>query len=157
MEDNLDFSYDSRDIQINSFKDYKNLVEFTGYSLSFILFLISALNFTNIIATDILKNKKSLSTIEAIGMTKKDIGKYLVKKNLTYLFTSLALSIVMMVLFDKFILKDFIEAMVFTSFSLVIIPLIMVNLLNIIIGILFSLNFYKSQTGDNLIDRIRNL
>ncbi|WP_304158369.1 FtsX-like permease family protein, partial [Fusobacterium ulcerans] len=84
FENEPDFSYDSRDLQIKSFKDFKNLIEFVGYSLSIVLFLISVLNFINVIATEILRNMVNLSILEAIGMTKKNIKKYLVKKNLIY-------------------------------------------------------------------------
>ena len=60
--------------------EFKSLIEFAGYSLSIALFLISVLNFINVIATEILRNMVNLSILEAIGMTKKNIKKYLVKK-----------------------------------------------------------------------------
>ena len=60
--------------------EFKSLIEFAGYSLSIELFLISVLNFINVIATGILRNMVNLSILEAIGMTKKNIKKYLVKK-----------------------------------------------------------------------------
>ncbi|MDU1583744.1 MAG: FtsX-like permease family protein, partial [Peptoniphilus harei] len=80
FENEPDFSYDSRDLQIKSTMEFKSLIEFAGYSLSIVLFLISVLNFINVIATEILRNMVNLSILEAIGMTKKNIKKYLVKK-----------------------------------------------------------------------------
>ena len=100
FENNPDFSYDSRDLQIKSFKDFKNLIEFVGYSLSIVLFLISVLNFINVIATEILRNMVNLSILEAIGMTKKNIKKYLVKKNLIYSLCGLVFSFIIMLLVD---------------------------------------------------------
>ena len=44
FENEPDFSYDSRDLQIKSTMEFKNLIEFAGYSLSIVLFLISVLN-----------------------------------------------------------------------------------------------------------------
>ena len=157
FENNPDFSYDSRDLQIKSFKDFKNLIEFVGYSLSIVLFLISVLNFINVIATEILRNMVNLSILEAIGMTKKNIKKYLVKKNLIYSISSLVFSFIVMLLVNKFILIDFMEQTQWTSYKFVIMPLIIVNFVNIIIGIIFTGKFYEKHSQNSLVDRIRSL
>ncbi|WP_300410993.1 ABC transporter permease, partial [Lagierella sp.] len=157
FENKPDFSYDSRDLQIKSFKDFKNLIEFVGYGLSLVLFLISVLNFINIIATEILRNKVNLSMLEAIGMTKKNIKKYLVQKNLIYSICGLVFSFIIMLLVNKFILEDFMAQTKWTSFKFVIRPLILVNLVNIIIGILFTGKFYEKHSKSSLVDRIRSL
>ena len=121
FENEPGFSYDSRDLQIKSFKDFKNLIEFVGYSLSIVLFLISVLNFINVIATEILRNMVNLSILEAIEMTKKNIKKYLAKKNLIYSLCGLVFSFIIMLLVDKFILLDFMEQTKWTSYKFVII------------------------------------
>lgn len=157
FENEPGFSYDSRDLQIKSFKDFKNLIEFVGYSLSIVLFLISVLNFINVIATEILKNMVNLSILEAIGMTKKNIKKYLVKKNLIYSLCGLVFSFIIMLLVDKYILIDFMEQTKWTSYKFVIMPLILVNFVNIIIGIIFTGRFYEKHSHNSLVDRIRNL
>ena len=157
FENEPGFSYDSRNLQIKSFKDFKNLIEFVGYSLSIVLFLISVLNFINVIATEILRNMVSLSILEAIGMTKKNIKKYLVKKNLIYSLCGLVFSFIIMLLVDKYILIDFMEQTKWTSYKFVIMPLILVNCVNIIIGILFTGRFYEKHSQNSVVDRIRNI
>ena len=157
FENEPDFSYDSRDLQIKSTMEFKNLIEFAGYSLSIVLFLISVLNFINVIATEILRNMVNLSILEAIGMTKKNIKKYLVKKNLIYSLCGLVFSFIIMLLVDKFILMDFMEQTQWTSYKFVIMPLILVNLVNIIIGIIFTGRFYEKHSQNSLVDRIRSL
>ena len=157
FENEPGFSYDSRDLQIKSTMEFKNLIEFAGYSLSIVLFLISVLNFINVIATEILRNMVNLSILEAIGMTKKNIKKYLVKKNLIYSLCGLVFSFLIMLLVDKFILMDFIAATQWTSYKFVIMPLILVNFVNIFIGILFTGRFYEKHSQNSLVDRIRSL
>ena len=157
FENEPGFSYDSRDLQIKSTMEFKNLIEFAGYSLSIVLFLISVLNFINVIATEILKNMVNLSILEAIGMTKKNIKKYLVKKNLIYSLCGLVFSFIIMLLVDKYILIDFMEQAKWTSYKFVIMPLILVNLVNIIIGIIFTDRFYEKHSQNSLVDRIRSL
>ena len=157
FENEPDFSYDSRDLQIKSTMEFKNLIEFAGYSLSIVLFLISVLNFINVIATEILRNMVNLSILEAIGMTKKNIKKYLVKKNLIYSISSLVFSFIVMLLVNKFILIDFMEQTQWTSYKFVIMPLIIVNFVNIIIGIIFTGKFYEKHSQNSLVDRIRSL
>ncbi|MBU5670032.1 ABC transporter permease [Peptoniphilus sp. MSJ-1] len=157
LENNLDFSFDSRDRQINSFKNFKNLIEFVGYSLSIILFIISILNFINIIATEIIKEKNSLSILEAVGMTKKSIRKYLIKKNLIYSISSLIFSSVLMVLINEFVLKSLLSNMNWTSYNFVILPLVIVNLINILLGITFTSLFYERQNRESLVERIRDI
>ena len=157
FENEPDFSYDSRDLQIKSTMEFKNLIEFAGYNLSIVLFLISVLNFINVIATEILRNMVNLSILEAIGMTKKNIKKYLVKKNLIYSLCGLVFSFIIMLLVDKYILMDFMAQTKWTSYNFVITPLIMLNIVNIIIGTLFTGKFYEKHSRDSLVDRIRNL
>ena len=157
FESEPDFSYDSRDLQIKSIMNFKNLIEFAGYSLSIVLFLISVLNFINVIATEILRNMVNLSILEAIGMTKKNIKKYLVKKNLIYSFCGLVFSFIITLLVDKFILIDFMEETKWTSYKFVIMPLIFVNFVNIIIGIIFTSRFYEKHSQKSLVDRIKSL
>ena len=157
FENEPDFAYDSRDLQIKSIMNYKNLIEFAGYSLSIVLFLISVLNFINVIATEVLRNMVNLSILEAIGMTKKNIKKYLVKKNLIYSLCGLVCSFIIMLLVDQYILIDFMEQTKWTSFRFVIGPLILVNLANIIIGILFTCKFYEKHSQNSLVGRIKSL
>ena len=157
FENEPDFSYDSRDLQIKSTMEFKSLIEFAGYSLSIVLFLISVLNFINVIATEILRNMVNLSILEAIGMTKKNIKKYLVKKNLIYSLCGLVFSFIIMLLVDKFILMDFMEQTQWTSYKFIIMPLILVNFVNIIIGIIFTGKFYEKHSQNSLVDRIRSL
>ncbi|MCI6610069.1 MAG: ABC transporter permease [Ezakiella sp.] len=157
FENEPGFSYDSRDQQIKSTMEFKNLIEFAGYSLSIVLFLISVLNFINVIATEILKNMVNLSILEAIGMTKKNIKKYLVKKNLIYSLCGLLFSFLIMLLVDKYILIDFMSAAKWTSYKFIIMPLIFVNFVNIIIGIIFTGRFYDKHSQNSLVDRIRSL
>lgn len=157
FENEPDFSYDSRDLQIKSIMSFKNLIEFAGYSLSIVLFLISVLNFINVIATEILRNMVNLSILEAIGMTKKNIKKYLVKKNLIYSLCGLVFSFIITLLVDKYILMDFMEETKWTSYKFVIMPLILVNFVNIIIGIIFTSRFYEKHSQKSLVDRIKSL
>ena len=157
FENEPGFSYDSRDLQIKSIMNFKNLIEFAGYSLSIVLFLISVLNFINVIATEILRNMVNLSILEAIGMTKKNIKKYLVKKNLIYSLCGLVFSFIIMLLVDKYILIGFMEQTKWTSYKFVIMPLILVNLVNIIIGIIFTGKFYEKHSQNSLVERIRSL
>ena len=157
FENEPGFSYDSRDLQIKSTMEFKNLIEFAGYSLSIVLFLISVLNFINVIATEILRNMVNLSILEAIGMTKKNIKKYLVKKNLIYSLCGLVFSFIIMLLVDKYILIGFMEQTKWTSYKFVIMPLILVNFVNIIIGIIFTGRFYEKHSQNSLVDRIRSL
>ena len=157
FENEPGFSYDSRDLQIKSIMKFKNLIEFAGYSLSIVLFLISVLNFINVIATEILRNMVNLSILEAIGMTKKNIKKYLVKKNLIYSLCGLVFSFIIMLLVDKYILIGFMEQTKWTSYKFVIMPLILVNFVNIIIGIIFTGRFYEKHSQNSLVDRIKSL
>ena len=62
-----------------------------------------------------------------------------------------------MLLVDNFILMDFMAATKWTSYKFVIMPLILVNFVNIIIGIIFTGRFYEKHSQNSLVDRIRNI
>ena len=66
-------------------------------------------------------------------------------------------SFIIMLLVDKYILIDFMEQTKWTSYKFVIIPLILVNCVNIIIGILFTGRFYEKHSQNSVVDRIRNI
>ena len=52
---------------------------------------------------------------------------------------------------------DFMEQTQWTSYKFVIMPLILVNCVNIIIGIIFTGKFYEKHSQNSLVDRIRSL
>ncbi len=62
-----------------------------------------------------------------------------------------------MLLVDKYILIDFMEQTKRTSYKFVIMPLILVNLVNIIIAIISTGKFYQKHSQNSLVDRIRSL
>lgn len=152
-----DFAFDSREMQLKSFNQFKKMVEFVGFATSFILFLIGILNFINIIASDILKNKVNLSIIEAIGMTKTEVLSYLIRKSLIYSVGGFIISLTLGIILDFTILKDFINSIAWTTYSTNLAPLILVNIFNITIGMLFTKIFYKLQVDESLIERIRKI
>ncbi|MDU2115872.1 MAG: FtsX-like permease family protein [Peptoniphilus lacydonensis] len=121
------------------------------------LFLISILNFINIISTEILKNKINLSILESIGMTSRDIEKYLIKKSFIYSISSFVFSIILMILIDSFILRYLFNSFNWAEYKFTIMPLVIVNIANILIGVLFTIYFYKKNTKESLVDRIRDL
>ncbi|MDO5037771.1 MAG: ABC transporter permease, partial [Tissierellia bacterium] len=99
----------------------------------------------------------NLSILEAIGMTKQDIRRYLVKKNLIYSISALLTSIIIMILVDKFILVDLMDSIKWTTFTFVIHPLLLVNIVNIIVGMIVTSKFYEKHSRSSLVDRIRSL
>ena len=122
-----------------------------------VCFLISILNFINIISTEILKNKINLSILESIGMTSRDIEKYLIKKSFIYSISSFVFSIILMILIDSFILRYLFNSFNWAEYKFTIMPLVIVNIANILIGVLFTIYFYKKNTKESLVDRIRDL
>lgn len=157
LERNDDFSFDSRQKQVDSFKNFKNTVEFVGYSVSSILFFIGLVNFVNIIATDILRNRASLAIIEALGMTQKEIKSYLMLKSSIYSLSAFILSISLGIFLGEMLLKGMLNSMAWTNYSMKILPLILVNLVNLGLGIFFSSYFYSKLAKSGLSGRIRGI
>ncbi|WP_455257018.1 FtsX-like permease family protein [Peptoniphilus asaccharolyticus] len=154
LELNSDFQYDSRQRQIDSLVKFKDMIEFAGYSIASILFIIGVLNFINIISTDIVMNKSNLAVFEALGMTKKQSQYYLVFKSLMYSLNGFILSIVLKVVLDKFILEKLINSATWTTYRFGLKPILYINTANILIGIAFTILFYNLQRKNSLIERI---
>lgn len=104
-----------------------------------------------------MKNKINLSILESIGMTSRDIEKYLIKKSFIYSISSFVFSIILMILIDSFILRYLFNSFNWAEYKFTIMPLVIVNIANILIGVLFTIYFYKKNTKESLVDRIRDL
>lgn len=157
MEKKGDFSYDSRAGQIQSFEDTKHLIELAGYSLSFILFLISILNFINIIATKILKSRRDLAVLEAVGMTQKKIRTYLMAKTAVYSVSSFIVTSLFMACVGNHLLKIALESAAWVEVQSKWWPLLAAHGVNALIGMFFAKGYYEKKSEKTLADRVRDL
>lgn len=157
MEKKADFSYDSRAKQEKSFEDTKHLIELAGYGLAFVLFLISVLNFINIIATEVLKSRRDLAILEAVGMTRKKLKVYLAAKTAIYSVCSFFAASFFMACVGNSLLKRAMKQAMWLDVQSTWWPLFLVHGVNALIGVVFVLAYYESKSKKTLVDRVRDL
>lgn len=96
--------------QINTIKQLQPIINcfmFVGILFACILLMLGIFNFINIIIMNINSRKKELATLEAIGMTKKQLYKLLSLEGIIYFVISLVLLTIIGIPLSKMIVSLF--------------------------------------------------
>ena len=96
--------------QINTIKQLQPIINcfmFVGILFACILLMLGIFNFINIIIMNINSRKKELATLEAIGMTKKQLSKLLSLEGIIYFVISLVLLTIIGIPLSKMIVSLF--------------------------------------------------
>ncbi len=121
-EHNIQISVDSRYEDRNDFVRKKAYITMLGFFFALILGMIGISNMVNTIITDTLARKKEILIFQSVGMTKKQLWKFLFKKNLNLCFGSA----VIILLAGCYFTMAIASSSMFTGFN----------------GMLFGVNFF---------------
>ena len=136
-------------------RDTKMILSVLGGGAAIILGFIGLLNFINITTVGILVRRSELSTLESIGMTKKQLYKMVAYEGLTYAGITLLLltlpgSLLVYGLF--YIFRQWVDYAVFTYPWL---PFISIAIALLLICVTIPIYFFKQVTKGSLAERIK--
>lgn len=147
-------SYSSKKNSYEEFESFRKMFIIMGSSLSLIVGLIGTLNFVNTILTGIFSRRKEIASLQAIGMTGRQLKIMLIFEGLIYTFAASAVSVILNLLTIP--LSDSIEKIFwFCEFKFTFIPALTAIPLFILMGIVIPCTAYKIISRKTVVDRLR--
>ena len=137
--------------QINTIKQLQpiiNCVMFVGILFACILLMLGIFNFINIIIMNINSRKKELATLEAIGMTKKQLYKLLSLEGIIYFVISLVLLTIIGIPLSKMIVSLFQNTLYYFKYHFSFLLYFLINFILFIIC-LITPRIYYTKTQKN--------
>lgn len=140
---------------INTLEPIVNSLMFGSICFALILVLLGILNFVNVLVTNITSRQKELSTLEAIGMDKRQLKKLLIYEGLIYIVITLFATFTIGIYISKIIVGLVHQTMYYFVYSLPLYIVMLLSLIIITIGLIVILLLYKIITKRAISDRLR--
>ena len=145
----------SRQKNIEDLSDSLNTIKIIAAALSYLLFFVSIINFTNLIYTSIFIRERELAMLECMGMTQKQIKKMLIEEGMIYMvITSIMISTLGSIIFHISV-NLFAEMTGSTGPYHPFGAALMITFLTFAIAIAVPLICYRSMFANNMIERLK--
>lgn len=152
--ENSMLNYDSRAKTAKEFEDFRRMFVILGGALSFIVGLIGVLNFVNTVLTGIISRRRELATLQAIGMTGKQLKFMLICEGLVYTIGAAIMAVVLNLLTIP--MSSVMEKIFwFCDYRFTILPTAVTVPVFAIIGIIVPVITYMIFTKKSVIERLR--
>lgn len=132
--------------QINTIKQLQpiiNCIMFVGILFASILLILGIFNFINIIIMSINSKRKELATLEAIGMTKKQVYKLLSLEGIIYFIISLVLLTIIGIPLSKIVVSLFQNTLYYFKYHFSFLLYFLINFILFIICLISPRIYYK--------------
>lgn len=151
---NGNMEYSSKATLAAEFESFRNMFYILGSALSIIVGLVGVLNFTNTILTGIISRKKELATLQAIGMTGKQLKSMLICEGLYYTTGGMIISVI--ITLATIPLSDAIEKLFwFADCKFTLMPVIVTIPVFAALGIIIPIITYKTMIKKSVVERLR--
>ena len=147
-------SYTSRATEEASFESFKRMFVILGAALSIIVGLIGVLNFINTMITSINSRQREIASLQAIGMTGRQLCTMLVWEGIIYIGCAAVTALILNLITIP--LGNLIEEIFwFCDYSFTIIPLAAAIPVFVVIGTVIPVITYKIFTQKPIVERLR--
>lgn len=151
---NGNMEYSSKATLAAEFESFRNMFYILGGALSLIVGLVGVLNFINTILTGIISRKKELSTLQAIGMTGKQLKSMLICEGLYYTTGGMIISVI--ITLATIPLSAAIEKLLwFADCKFTLIPVIVTIPVFAALGTIIPIITYKTMIKKSVVERLR--
>lgn len=154
-KNNKDLDFESKIRYINSYKEFRGVFLILGMGLSSILAVIAIVNFFNTIVTSIIWRRREFATLQAIGMTNKQMNKMVILEGIFYIILSLILFLVLIFAIDLFILNNISKIFWFYSKETFYMGGIVIYAIYLVIGILVPLWSFGKIQRKSIVERLK--
>lgn len=152
--ENSFLDYSSRAKSAEEFEDFRRMFVILGGALSFIVGLIGVLNFINTVLTGIISRRRELATLQAIGMTGKQLKFMLICEGLMY--TAGAALTAVILNFLTIPMSSVMEKIFwFCDYRFTVLPMVITVPVFAAIGIIVPSITYMIFTKKSVIERLR--
>lgn len=152
--ENSTLNYSSRARSAEEFESFRRMFVVLGGALSFIVGLIGVLNFVNTVLTGIISRRRELATLQAIGMTGKQLKAMLICEGLFYITGAAVTAIVLNLLTIP--MSSVIEKVFwFCEYKFTFVPMAVTVPVFALIGIIVPTITYAVFTKKSVVERLR--
>ena len=149
------YDYESKQTEIEEFRDLRNMFLYVGIAVSFVVGLIGVLNFLNVILTGILARKKEFAVLQSVGMTGRQLNTMLIVEGILFAGSAVAVTLVLVILMGPLIGKALESMFWFFSYRINLIPILAVAPFFLLIGMLMPLISYRYVADRPVVERLR--
>lgn len=151
---NGNMDYSSKATLVAEFESFKNTFFILGGALSLIVGLVGVLNFINTILTGIISRKKEFATLQAIGMTGKQLKAMLIYEGIMYMIGAAITAVVFN--FLTIPISSVMEKIFwFCDYRFTILPTAITIPIFAAIGVIVPIITYMIFTKKSVIERLR--
>lgn len=150
-------SYESKATQRAHFEQFRQMFLLLGLALCIIIALVGILNFLNAIMTGMLARKKEFATLQAIGMTGRQLKWMLIYEGLFYALGSATLAVGLSLVLQSFLGKVLEKMFWFYSAHFTILPVILSVPVFAVLGFLIPMILNKLAVKQSVVERLREV
>lgn len=152
--ENSTLDYSSRAKSAEEFESFRRMFLILGGVLSFIVGLVGVLNFINTVLTGIITRRRELATLQAIGMTGKQLKSMLICEGLMYTAGAAITAVVLNLLTIpmSYVME---KIFWFCDYSFTVLPTVITIPIFAAIGIIVPTITYMIFTKKSVIERLR--
>lgn len=152
--ENSVLNYTSRAKSEEEFESFRRTFVILGVALSFVVGLIGVLNFVNTVLTGIISRRKELATLQAIGMTGKQLKTMLVCEGLFYTAGAVVTAVLLNLL--SIPMSSVLEKLFwFCEYQFTLIPMAVAVPVFVVIGVVVPVITYKIFVKKSVVERLR--
>ncbi|MGM1048840.1 MAG: ABC transporter permease [Bacillota bacterium] len=148
-------NYESKQVYVNNFKKFQNMVIIVGSAISFVIGLIGILNFINSILTSILSRRLEFAMLQSIGMTGRQLKRMLLYEGGYYAGATIVLSLILSTLFSTFIVRGLVSNLWFFSYQFVLSPLLITYPILFLLFVIVPYLAYRNIRRQTIVERLR--
>ncbi len=125
--------------------------------LSAVLFVVSLLNFFNVMSVEIMARRRELSLLEAVGMTKRQMRNMLLAEGLFYLAAAIAVADTIGMVIANSLVKNTVGQAFFFQYKMTLLPSFAIAPL--MVGMIAAISLYhcKRMEKETIMERMRSL
>lgn len=150
-----DMGYESKQVYIESFNEFKNMFIFVGVALSIFIGVIGMLNFINAILTSIISRQREFAMMQSIGMTTNQLKNMLSFEGVFYAAATMLLSFVLGSIMSLGVVSAITREMWFCKYNFVMLPLVISAPILLLFGVIIPLIAYRTANKKSVVERLR--
>jgi putative ABC transport system permease protein len=155
MDGDKEMSRTSKLETLEELNNAKMVLYILGGGIALIIALIGILNFVNVMSVGIMVRRHELATLEAVGMSRKQVRKLLVSEGLGYAVMTLLLVFTIGTLMIFSIFSLFRQQATYAVFIYPFAPAILISLVIIAVCVITPEIAYRSIHKSTVVDRLR--
>jgi putative ABC transport system permease protein len=152
---NTELSVKSKESEIGKYEHINKMIRVIGLFLALILGFIGLMNFANTIVTSIIVRSRELAMLSAVGMTKKQQNRRLMKEGAVYFVWTAIMSVIITSILSLTVLKPFMSIFPMFDWQFTLLPIAISLPFILLLVVSIPRITYNKLSKNSIADRLR--